>query len=107
MKAGALLARSGRRHWQRHPWQAVLAVAGIALGVAMVAAVDLASESARASYRWTAETLAGRATHHVLGLTGRLPDSLYARLRLAGLRDGMDRPLPMAPVLEARVEVAG
>lgn len=99
-KAGALLARSGWRHWLRHPWQAVLAIAGIAMGVAMVVAVDLASQSARASYLWSAETLAGKATHHILGVTGNLPDSLYARLRLAGLRDAEGNPVPMTPVLE-------
>lgn len=104
---GSILARSGRRHWQRHPWQAVLAVTGIALGVAMVVAVDLASQSARASYLWSTETLAGKATHHILGLTGGLPDTLYARLRLAGLRDGKGIPPPMTPVLEDRITLAG
>lgn len=102
-KAGALLARSGWRHWLRHPWQAILAVAGIAMGVAMVVAVDLASQSARASYLWSTETLAGKATHHILGVTGNLPDSLYSRLRLSGLRDAEGNPLPMTPVLESRV----
>lgn len=104
-----LLARSGRRHWLRHPGQATLAVIGIAMGVALVTAVDLASQSARAAYTLSAETLAGRATHHVLGTAGSLPDSLYARLRLSGLRDAQGLPLRMAPVAEARVtaEVPG
>ena len=64
------------------------------MGVAMVVAVDLASQSARASYLWSTETLAGRATHHVLGVAGGLPDSLYVRLRLAGLRDGPEARCP-------------
>jgi putative ABC transport system permease protein len=102
-----LLHRSGWRHWLRHPWQAVLAVGGIAMGVAMVTAVDLASQSARVSYLASAETLAGRATHHVTGLTADLPDSLYVRLRLAGLRDAAGCPPPMSPVLEGRVELTG
>ena len=104
-KGGPLLRRSGRRHWLRHPWQAALAVSGIAMGVAMVVAVDLASGSARAAYRLATETLAGRATHRILGLSGDLPDSLYAVLRLAGLRDAAGNPPPMVPVLEARAEV--
>ena len=57
------------------------------MGVAMVVAVDLASESARSAYTLATETLAGRATHRILGLAGDLPDSLYAALRMAGLRD--------------------
>src|SRR5690606_19154848 len=74
---------------------------------AMAVAVDLASQSARTAYLWSAETLAGRATHHVQGHTGGLADSLYARLRLAGLRDGAGDPLPMTPVLEAKVRIGG
>jgi ABC-type glutathione transport system ATPase component len=41
-----LLARSGRRFFARHPWQYALAVAGVALGVAVVLGVDLAGASA-------------------------------------------------------------
>lgn len=77
------------------------------MGVAMVVAVDLASESARAAYLLSTETLGGRGTHHVLGASGSLPDSLFPRLRLAGLKDGAGRPAPMTPVVEARVAVVG
>ncbi len=103
MIPGNLLARSGRRHWLRHPWQALLAVGGIAMGVAMVVAIDLASQSARASYLWSTESLAGRATHQIQGVEGSLPDSLYVRLRLQGLRDARGNPVPLAPVVEARI----
>lgn len=102
MIPGNLLARSGWRHWLRHPWQALLAVGGIALGVAMVVAIDLASQSARASYLWSTESLAGRATHQIQGVEGSLSDSLYVRLRFLGLRDASGFPVPLAPIVEAR-----
>ena len=41
-----LLLRASRRYLTRHPWQIGLAILGVALGVAVVVAVDLANGSA-------------------------------------------------------------
>ena len=38
-----LLRRTGLRYLQRHPWQFVLAVGGVALGVAVAVSVALAT----------------------------------------------------------------
>ena len=44
------LARSSLRHLLRHPWITTLSVIGVALGVAVVVAIDLSSTSARRSF---------------------------------------------------------
>lgn len=88
------LWRSSLRHLLRHPWQAALSVLGIALGVAVVAAVDLATGSARRAFTLSTEAVTGRATHEVVGGPEGIPDSVYARLRVdLGVR-------PIAPVVE-------
>jgi putative ABC transport system permease protein len=90
----SLVRRAGRRHLTRHPAQLVLSVLGVALGVAVVVSIDLAIQSSREGFRVSAETVAGRATHHVLGGVGGLPDSLFARIRVdLGMRAS-------APVVE-------
>lgn len=92
-----LLDRAGRRFLARHPWQYALAVAGVALGVAVVLGVDLAGASARRAFDASRELVTGRATHQVLPLDGRLDESLYVSLRHGlGLRTS-------APVVEAGV----
>lgn len=72
------------RFLARHPLQFLLSVLGVALGVAVVVSIDLAVGSSRAAFRASAETVAGRTTHQVLGGATGLPDSLPARLRIEG-----------------------
>ncbi|MGD8312176.1 MAG: ABC transporter permease, partial [Gammaproteobacteria bacterium] len=96
----SLLLRAGMRHLWRHHWQGFLALTGIALGVAVVLAVDMATQAARASFRLSAAELQGAATHRLLGHGGKLPESLYVQLRR---QPGCP---PMAPVVTGRVQVA-
>ncbi len=94
-----LLRLAARRDLTRHRIQAGLTVAGVALGVAVVVAVDLAGESARRAFALSSATVAGRATHQVTAGTTGLPETWYASLRReAGLRAA-------APVVEADVVV--
>jgi putative ABC transport system permease protein len=93
----SVLARTGLRQLRTHRAQTFLSALGIALGVAVVLSVDLASGSARRAFTISAEAVAGAATHHVTGATAGVPDSLYAHLRSAlGIRS-------MAPVVEGWV----
>ncbi|HET9982290.1 MAG TPA: ABC transporter permease [Longimicrobiales bacterium] len=88
------LWRSSLRNLLRHPWQAALSVLGIALGVAVVVAVDLATGSASRAFTLSTEAVTGRATHEVVGGPQGVPDSVYRRLRVdLGIR-------PIAPVVE-------
>lgn len=96
-----LLLRAGVNYQWRHPWQAFLALAGIALGVAIVVAVDLANGAARATFEVSAKQLRGAATHRVVGPDGRVPTAAYRTLfTTPGLP-------PMAPVIRAWVEQSG
>jgi len=94
---GGPLFRAGRRHLARNPWQLVLSVLGVALGVAVVVAMDLAIQSSREAFRVSSETVTGRATHQVLGGVSGLPDSLLVQLRMEG---GVSAA---APVVDAYV----
>lgn len=67
---------------------------GIALGVAVVIAIDLANQSSRQAFQLSAEALIGRATHQIRGGPSGLPDELYREIRIDyGLRTS-------APIVE-------
>jgi putative ABC transport system permease protein len=91
------LARSSLRHLLRHPWITTLSVIGVALGVAVVVAIDLSSTSARRSFELATDAVTGQATHHIIGGPGGLDESLYTVLRAdLAFRSS-------APVIEARL----
>lgn len=91
----SLLGRASRRWMSRHPSQAALTMLGVALGVAVVVAIDLAIQSSRAAFAVSTETVAGRATHRIEGGPGGLPDSIFRIVRTElGVRAS-------APVVEA------
>ena len=93
------LLHASRRYLTRHPWQTWLSIIGIALGVAVVIAVDLANESARRGFRLSVEQVAGPATHQIQAATGGIADATYARLRV-------EQRLRLAtPVIEAPVRI--
>ena len=95
----AILARANRRHFLRHPLQLLLAIIGVALGVAMVVSIDLAAESTHRAFSLSMEALTGRYTHHITGGPSGLPESLFTRLRVEeGLRE-------TAPAIEGYVTV--
>jgi putative ABC transport system permease protein len=79
------LLNVGWRYLLRHPWQTVLMVIGITLGVAVVVAIDLANASARQGFDLSTAAVAGRATHQVVGGPQGLDDDVYVALRRAGL----------------------
>ena len=79
------LTRIAYRYLFRHPWQTVLMVLGITLGVAVVVAIDLANASASRAFDLSAESVTGRATHQISGGPGGLDETLYTNLRRQGL----------------------
>lgn len=84
----SLLARANRRHFIRHPVQLLLAILGVALGVAMVVSIDLAAQSTHRAFALSMEALTGRYTHHLSGGPEGLKESLFTRLRVeAGVRE--------------------
>ncbi len=77
-----ILARVSMRNLLRHPWQSILSVVGIALGVAVVIAIDLTNESARRAFSLSNQMVAGQATHHIIGGPTGLDETLYRDLRV-------------------------
>ena len=96
----ALRLASARHAW-RHPWQFLLALAGVALGVAVVTAVDLSIVSSRLAFERSHAAIAGRATHVLRAEPGGVRETLYAELRRKGL------PVRLAPVIEGFVSIPG
>ena len=74
--------RLGRRYISRRLLQSVLFVVGVALGVAMVIAIDIANTSSSRAFDLSAESISGKATHQILGGPNGVPTDLYRQLRL-------------------------
>ncbi len=95
-----LLWLASWRHMLRHPWQLALAILGVALGIAVVVAVDLANEAARRSFALSTEQVAGRTTHQIVADGPGIPEAFYRQLRVElGVRAA-------APVIEGHVALA-
>lgn len=96
-----LLVRSSLRHLGGHPWLTALSLLGIALGVAVVVSIDLASDSALRAFERSTDAVAGRATHQLIGggSTG-VDERVYRDMRLR-----RDAPVS-APVVEGHVQAA-
>jgi putative ABC transport system permease protein len=96
--ARSILRLAWRNGWRR-PLQSLFLIAGVAIGVAMIVAIDLANGSAQRAFALGAETVTGRATHQILGGPSGLDEQLYVHLRRdLGIRAS-------APVVEEYVVV--
>jgi len=91
------LALVGWRYLSGHAWQTLLMILGIALGVAVIVAVDIANASAVRAFSLSTEAIAGKATHQITGGVNGLREEVYSDLK----RRGMD--VAMAPVVGAFV----
>lgn len=97
----ALLWRNALRHLLRHRGQTILSVLGIALGVMMVVAVDLANHSARRAFALSVEAVSGSLTHQIVGASQGVPEHVFSRLRT---ELGITRS---APVVEGQLRLQG
>ncbi len=79
------LHRAGWRYLQQHPGQLLLALLGIALGVASVLGIELANQSARQAFELSVQAVSGRATHQLHGPPAGIPEEIYVRLRQSGV----------------------
>ncbi len=77
-----IMFRLAARYMARRRLQSVLFVIGVALGVAMVIAIDIANGSASRAFGLSTQTVTGRATHQITGTTNGLPTDLYRQLRI-------------------------
>ena len=77
-----VIIRLGLRYISRRLFQSMLFVAGVALGVAVVIAIDIANSSASRAFALSAEGVTGRATHQIVGGPNGFDSALYAWLRI-------------------------
>lgn len=95
----AVVLRLARRYIVRRLLQSVLFILGVALGVAVVIAIDLANGSATRAFELSTESVTGRATHQVVGGPAGLPTETFRQLRIDL---GLER---LAPAIEGYVRV--
>ena len=91
------LWKVGLRYLLRHRWQTILMVFGIALGVAVVVAIDLANASAQTRLRVEPEALTGKATHQITGGASGVPEQIYVNLKRSGWSQ------PITPVVQSYI----
>ena len=85
----------------RHPWQLVLSLLGIVIGVAVIVAVDLANSSARKAFLMSMDAITGEATHQVVGGPNGVDEAVYRQLRTQwGLTS-------VAPVIDGAANMDG
>ena len=94
-----LLWAASLRHLLRHPAQLALALAGLALGVATIAAVDMATASAARAFELSLDAVNGAATHEIVGGPTGIDETVYVALTQAHL------PIQFAPVIEGYVNI--
>ena len=96
-----ILIRLGLRYISRRLFQSLLCVMGVALGVAVIIAIDIANASASRAFALSSEGIVGRATHQIVGGPNGFDSALYVRLRAElGIKDS-------APVVSELVRIAG
>ncbi|MBV9343726.1 MAG: FtsX-like permease family protein [Gammaproteobacteria bacterium] len=94
------LRRASLRHLWQHPGQLALALAGLALGVATIVAIDIATASARRAFELSLAAVNGAATHQIEAGPPGIDPALYVALRRTPLADA-DPPPPYQPLLSA------
>src|SRR6185437_1989588 len=87
------------RHLLRRPAQLVLALTGLALGVATITAVDIATASASRAFELSLDAVSGPATNEITAGPSGLDEQLYASI---AVREPM---LSAVPLLEGYVAV--
>ncbi len=96
-----LLPRLTWGHFRRHRLEGLLCLAGVALGVAVVVAIDSAVKASVESFGGAVSALAERSTHSIFAISGPLSDEQYIAL----VRE--KPPYPLAPVIDRNVLAGG
>lgn len=95
------LLLAGLRELARHKVQSALSVLGIALGVAIVVAVDLANTSAQKAFTLSIKAVSGTATHQIISAGQSFPLSVFE-----DLQDELEI-YKAAPVVDSELEWRG
>lgn len=82
LQSNAPLWRLAMRRIRRRPFQYVLFILGIAIGVAMMVSIDLANGSAQRAFALSTDAIAGRTTHRIEAISPiGIDQSVYRDLR--------------------------
>lgn len=92
------LRRLTWRRLRQRPFQYILLIVGVAIGVAMMVSIDLANGSASRAFALSTDAVTGRTTHRIEGGPNGLDEAVYRRLR-----QELGYPLA-APVVEGYVQ---
>src|SRR5690242_19443806 len=92
------------RHLLHHPAQLTLALVGLALGVATIVAVDIATSISQRAFELSMQAVNGSATHQIVGGPDGIDERLYVELQRAGM-PGVLEPPAFAPVVEGYASV--
>ncbi|MGB8644294.1 MAG: FtsX-like permease family protein, partial [Anaerolineae bacterium] len=76
------LVKTALRDQLRRPWLTLLMILSVAIGVAVVVAVDLANTSATRAFDLSTEVVVGKATHQILGGPSGIDDAVFRQLRI-------------------------
>ena len=68
MISNAPLWKLAWRRMRRRPFQYILFILGIALGVAMIVSIDLANGSAQKAFELSTDAIAGHTTHRIVSV---------------------------------------
>lgn len=93
------LLRLAWGHAWRRPLQSLFFIIGVAIGVAMIVAIDLANSSADRAFAIGTDSVVGKATHQIFGGPVGVDEDIYVRIRRElGYRES-------APIVEEYVKV--
>ena len=76
------LCKSGTRFITKNSWQFFSLIAGIFLSVAIITATDIAINSAKKSFKLSTEVISGKATHHIISNSQKIPEEILTELYL-------------------------
>ncbi len=94
-----ILLKIGIGYHRGHPLQSMLIIIGIALGVAVIVAIDIANTSISRSFQYSTESLTGKTTHQIIGSQVGFSQTVYRDLRVKlGYRKS-------APIVEGFIQV--
>lgn len=95
-----IILRLAERTISRRFFQSLLFIFGIALGVAMIIAIDVANGSSKRAFNLSTSSIIGATTHQIIGGVSGLPSEFYYQVR-----SELGIPLS-APIIEEYVRVA-
>jgi putative ABC transport system permease protein len=98
-----MLTRLSLRYLARHPWQSILMILGILLGVAVVVAIDIANASATRGFALSTDAVIGKSTHQLVGATHLLDEAVYWQLRTRGVFSRLG--IAATPIFSAQITI--